>query len=501
MVPSVTSHDKNEATDKDTSTCPWSPEEKLQLSQCSSTEDSPGEQALAPCHGAVCTVSDHSPILTFVKYRSRFLPERRVVLRNSLLPAIGFIELGNAGDFAANVWKISPPPKYVIILMAIGGTLALSVLYFVIWDAILSWQNICGLREERKHLRQLRRDTQDCELHNGPCSYGQSHARESLVRAIDCFLNVNIRELGTEIVDRFGMDILMGSGAFIVGIGTFLAIAGENPRIFLASDLMTGYIGNSPCALYGLLNFAWAVFVWVRAQNHTSRVNTAIDQSDETHNIKKRLKEKFRDRLFKVKVHSITNGATGLVAGAASMVTYTHWQAYVVLIICLFSSLFANWFWRVKVGYNRLYVRDLTGVDQTSLIQSLAHAHRHQMGLGSKKKNVPVQLLVPDPNSLSDLLYFILAHGLFEDFCMRAVCNTDLIRKHFSQLGRSLVLRFNELVATEESKLKSRLTGIAYEMLQEEAAVCFEYEERWLFEAIGCYVSSENEGRTPQRRH
>jgi len=479
MVPSGTSHDKSEAADKDTPT--WLHEEKPQLLQCPPAEELPGKQALPLRHGAVCTVSDHSSILTFIKHRNGFLPERRVGLRNNLLPAIGFIELGNAGDFAANFWKIYPPPKCAIILMAIGGTMALSVLYFVIQDAILSWQNILGLREERKHLRQLRSNAGDCEKQDGSRSGP----------AIDCFLAVNIRELGTEIVDRFGMDILMGSGAFIVGIGTFLAIGGENPRIFLASDLMTGYIGNSPCALYGLLNFAWAVFVWRRAQNHTLRVNEAIEESDETRDIKGRLKKKFKDRLFKVKVHSITNGATGLVAGATSMVTYMYWQAYVVLLICLVSSFFANWFWRVKVGYNRLYVKDLIRVDQTSLIQSLTHADRHRVDLGVGKTQESVLLLVSDPNSLLDLLDFIVAHGLFEDFCMRVVRDTHLMRTHFGNAKKQLELGFSELVATTESDLNSRLIAIARVTLEEKAPLCFEYEERWLFEAIGCYVSLE----------
>ena len=53
-------------------------------------------------------------------------------LRNNLLMAVGFLELANAGDFAANVWNQVPPPKYAVALMVVGGTGALSIIYFAI---------------------------------------------------------------------------------------------------------------------------------------------------------------------------------------------------------------------------------------------------------------------------------------------------------------------------------------------------------------------------------
>jgi hypothetical protein len=48
--------------------------------------------------------------------------------------------------------------------------------------------------------------------------------------------------MGTELVDLIGMDIVMGFGAVLVGIGTCMAIGGANPGVFPASDLMSGYI-------------------------------------------------------------------------------------------------------------------------------------------------------------------------------------------------------------------------------------------------------------------
>jgi hypothetical protein len=51
--------------------------------------------------------------------------------------------------------------------------------------------------------------------------------------------------MGTELVDRIGMDIMMGFGAVLVGIGTFMAIAGADRTIFRASNPLSGYNGNA----------------------------------------------------------------------------------------------------------------------------------------------------------------------------------------------------------------------------------------------------------------
>ena len=80
------------------------------------------------------------------------LQEPRYQLKNSLLAAVGFFELANAGDFPANVWNTVPVPPYAIALMAVGGTLALCMTYFAYRDARLSWYNLKGLRCERSFL-------------------------------------------------------------------------------------------------------------------------------------------------------------------------------------------------------------------------------------------------------------------------------------------------------------------------------------------------------------
>ena len=73
-------------------------------------------------------------------------------------------------------------------LVALVGTLALAISIFAFRDAHLSRENIRNLRAERRFLH-----TQKTDL-------GAEISRE-----VDCQLDINFRERGTEYVDRIGM--------------------------------------------------------------------------------------------------------------------------------------------------------------------------------------------------------------------------------------------------------------------------------------------------------
>lgn len=409
-----------------------------------------------------------APALTFVRRRGRFRPEKQVKLRNSLLAAIGLIELANAGDFPANVWNMDPLPIYAIVLMVMGGTLALTMIYFVFKDAILSWQNLCGLRAERRYLWRLRQESQD-------------HHDNASVRTVDCFLHVNFREIGTEVVDRFGMDTLMGFGAFAVGVGTYMAIGGSNPKVFLASNLLTGYIGNSPCALYGLVNLTWSGFVWVRARHHTSATLSGIKGTKIEHMMK--------IRAMNIKIHSLMNGVTGIVAGAASLATYTHWWAYIILLPCLATFFTANIFFRKRVGYDRPYVQRPVVVDEDSLIAALRYASLSRLKAEGTSCCDTVTMLLGKPASLPALLSFITKNSLFEDFCIRLFRDAGLVAKLFPETPDSVTVHAQNLATIKDEEITRRILVIANEVVNEEALNCFKFQERWLLEALGCYMA------------
>lgn len=41
------------------------------------------------------------------------------------------------------------------------------------------------------------------------------------------------------------MDIVMGIGTILVGVGAFMAISSANLAVFIASNLLSSYIGNT----------------------------------------------------------------------------------------------------------------------------------------------------------------------------------------------------------------------------------------------------------------
>ncbi|KAL1969777.1 hypothetical protein VTN77DRAFT_7286 [Rasamsonia byssochlamydoides] len=246
---------------------------------------------------------------TFIRQKGGYTPAKQYKLKNSLLAGAGFLELANAGDFAANVWNEIPVPHFAVALMAVGGTLALAISAFAFWDAKLSLRNILVLRDERRYLQTQK---------------GDLFEHTQITRDLDSQLNVNFRELGTELVDRIGMDIVMGLGAIMVGIGTFMAIGGANPGVFRASNLLSGYIGNAPVALYGTANAAWSAYVWRRAHRHGLAGVKELKADSIGRVLERRIRE--------VKTHAAINGVTGLVAGGASLVTATLWYGYPILV-------------------------------------------------------------------------------------------------------------------------------------------------------------------------
>ena len=234
-----------------------------------------------------------------------------------------------------------PVPTYAVVLMAVGGPLALAIWFFAFKDARLSWRNILLLREERRYLRKQRADyIQDTQI----------------VHYLDSRLDVNFREMGTGLVDRIGMDTVMGFGAVMVGIGTYMAIGGANPGVFQASNLLSGYIGNVPVALYGTANAVWSAYVWRRAYRHGIAGAKEL-KADIIELAPKR-------RVRTVKTHATINGVTGIIAGAASLITATLWYGYPILVPCIISSILCNYIWRHRIGYDRPLIQKTPRVDK-----------------------------------------------------------------------------------------------------------------------------------------
>lgn len=418
--------------------------------------------------------------LRFIKRKGTYVAHKQMMLKNSLLTGVGFLELANAGDFAANVFNQIPPTTYAIILMAIGGTAALGILYYVVSDGLLSLANYRGLRQEREFLKGQRADC---------CRDRQ------LLEAIDTFLAVNYRELGTEIVDRICMDSFMGFGALMVGAGTYMAISGANHKVWLASNLMSGYIGNAPCAMYGIANFVWSIFVWRRARRHGFSTSHHLEINSD---VAKMLKS----RTSSVKFHALLNAITGIVGGGASLATATHWEGYPVLLPCIISSILLNYLWRHHLGYDRPFIRQLPLIDGESLSFELKAIFMMQQVLNEKQQEPSSYLLsklLPNSLSVTVVVDFLIKYQLFEDFCITLLENKHLSTAILGEVNDSVTVDLQKLLKIDPSYTE-QILGIAEECIAKNAQLCFKYRERYLLETLGCYLCIHNGEDTADER-
>lgn len=253
--------------------------------------------------------------ITLVKRGTRrYVVAKPTRLRNNLLGAVGLLELANAGDFAANVFNMIPVPVYAVVLMALGGTVAFVLSFFAFRDAHLSLANVRILREQRRGLRSARAE----------------RLKESLpTRDIDILLDVNLRELGTETISRCAMGLLMGCGAVIIAVGTWMAIDGADYKVWLASNLLSGYIGNTPLAVFGLVNAAWSGYIWTKAHRHRAagrrRWATVAGREKAGTATTPAALLALKRRTRNVQIFAVVSGVTSFMGGAGSMITATMW--------------------------------------------------------------------------------------------------------------------------------------------------------------------------------
>lgn len=270
--------------------------------------------------------------ITLTKRNGKFTSIRKHWYRNDLLALVGYLEFFNALDFPANVWNDIPVRTFAKGLMISFGAVILLSSSIAILDFRRSLRHVSNLRNERRYLvdklKHVERESQ----------FGME---------LQAWLSLNFRELGWEIMDRLLMDVLVGFASILVGTGTIMAVDGANSRIYRASNLLSGYIGNSLVAFYGLLNSFWSTYLFVRAKRHKKLVGEFVkDQS-----IKDRSDQVFRNH----QKYALLNGITLLVSGAGSLISSTMWWGYVILIPCIGLSVYCNQLWRKQIGYSRVY--------------------------------------------------------------------------------------------------------------------------------------------------
>jgi len=88
-----------------------------------------------------------SQAATFVRQKNGWTQKKQYRLKNSLLAGVGLLELGNAGDFAANVWNQIPIPRFAMALSTPSLILLLSQ-----WSNVLPLSKLIVLSSgSRRH--------------------------------------------------------------------------------------------------------------------------------------------------------------------------------------------------------------------------------------------------------------------------------------------------------------------------------------------------------------
>ncbi|KAE8153628.1 hypothetical protein BDV25DRAFT_168620 [Aspergillus avenaceus] len=427
------------------------------------------------------------PMVTVVRRRGRLHLVHPSWYRNSLLASTGYLEFANAGDFAANVWNEIPVPRHAMILMAIGGPIALLMSIVAIRDFVLSWRNVKLLRAERQYLQSLK------------SQYLASPSPDAdLIRLIDSRLGVGWRELGTELIDRIAMDVFLGFGALLVGTGTIMAIWGAHPRVFDASNLLSGFVGNAFAAAFGVINAIWSIYLARRFHRYNQACSRAPALSP--------FRDRLRLRFNKFKWHAIVSGSTGLIAGAASMVTAKMWWGYVVLAPCMVCQVACNRFWRIHLGYDRPVVsdHDQRGIliresqeirDEEKdgpLLDSLASTVTLYNALGA----LPSPSEALDWTSLPSLLQFLVANDLFDSLCGwlahdKAVPSDvrEAVFRHCSEHVATSITP--DLLLQVPASLQPQLRDLCQQYLQGAGRKILLYRERYILEMVGSMISKD----------
>jgi hypothetical protein len=363
---------------------------------------------------------------------------------------IGFLDIANSGDFAANVFNHVPVPIHAIVLMAIGGTLALCMSVFALIDVMRSLENIRLLREER-HLLKTSDSDKSAEL------------------------ELNHRDLGTEIFDRAGVDIAMGFGAFLIAIGTYMAIGGANRKVFLASNLLSGYVGNALPALYGLCNVGWSVSVWIRAHRQISAVSLHLQNG-----VPKSL---LLLRGRRVQEHAVLTAVVCLISGALSMVTPTHWWPYPILLVCGLAFLYSTWVYKSQIGYERSLLTDDGSLGKVFLTDEICFLEVVEEAL--KEDSDTWLALRLEDLPVPDLLRFVIRCDIFEDLCCQLSNESSNVKRRIDTLSPSNMVSEQLLLELDKPEQITEVIDAAKICLGRHGLEQVKIRKRYLLEALG----------------
>jgi len=226
-------------------------------------------------------------------------------------------QMSSGGELSEQTNKLIPAS------VALGGTLALTISIFAFRDAFLSRENIRN-SEKNGGLVGTKGRSGSRDLSR----FGQSARYE--------FPGTGHRICGTS-----GNGHCDGIRSHHGWHWYFLAIGGANPRIFSASNLLSGYIGNAPLHFFGLCNTGFSVYVWRRAH----RTRQGSDQRSEVCDVSPSDSQS-QDTCCYICHHGSHSWLR------LHWLLLQHWEGYPVLIPCIISSIVCNYLCGIESATN-----------------------------------------------------------------------------------------------------------------------------------------------------
>lgn len=183
-----------------------------------------------------------------------------------------------------------------------------------------------------------------------------------------------------------------------------------------------------------------------------------------------------------------------------------------MLIPCILLSIFFNYFWRWKLGYDRpLWNESECGRTcsrrSRSLFEELEYVTTiHNALVQSGPDSLSLTLSIVDMGSLESILEFIVGNGIFEDFCAWISGDDDgelLLRKLFPASDtRALLcitpgglLKFAAKSDPDDDGRRELLLVSSRRFLKDAGRRVFNYRERYLLELAGYAVWRDSKDR------
>lgn len=393
----------------------------------------------------------------------RYRPAHQTKYLNNLMPIVGFLELTNALDFPANVWNQTPVPAFAKGLMITGGSVAILASFLAFRDLYKSVTNFRLLKKERIHLLKERK------------VYEQA-GDDQKANMMQAWLDVNFREALWEAAERMLMDSLNGFAGIIVGIGTILAVDGANPTSYDASNLLSGYVGNSFNVVYGAANTAFAIYMFNRSRKHSRKMKQALPAGA--------LQRRVLGYMKRHQVYAVVNGITVFVSAIGSMISAKNWEGYAVLIPCVIGAIFCNFYWRHLVGYDRDFCQwrpDAAVLDARERLQFSIDA------MELIKSHEGDRLLAKKTGA--EVTQFMAQHGMLEVFTARVLHELGDQRQSIinEQRKRHVDVTIDRLSSVDEDILvksaSTALRNIGYHRFRD--------QERMLAELWGAQLAQQ----------